>query len=194
MMNKKKIEPKTNSRQAYGPGNSANLASFEFKNVAEMIHVNGKKWAKNKAYSVVLPNGMIGALTYQRTDELSDALAVYLRDVLKIAQGDRVAIQMPNCLAYPIAVFGVLKAGGVVVNTNPLYTPNEMVHQFKNSEAKVLIVIDMFADKLKEVIPQTGIQKVILASVADFLPHPQKEIVKYALGILCTQSWFREKL
>lgn len=163
------------------PTTHKNLGSFEFKNVAEMMHKNSKKWSKNKAYSTALPNGMIGSLTYQKTDILSDHLAVYLREVLKLQPGDKVAVQMPNCLAYPITVFGILKAGCVVVNTNPLYTPSEMIHQFKNSEAKALIVIDMFCDKLNEVITKTEIKKVLLASVVDFFPNPQKAIVQYVL-------------
>lgn len=160
---------------------SKNLGSFEFKNVAEMVYQNSKKWAHHKAYSSVLPNGIKGTITYQKTDQLSDQFAIYLRESLKIQPGDKVAIQMPNGLAYPIVVFGILKAGGVVVNTNPLYTPSEMTHQFKDSEAKLLIMADMFCNKLDEVIPQTGIKNVILSSVVDFFPNPQKTLLNLML-------------
>jgi long-chain acyl-CoA synthetase len=77
-----------------------------------------------------MPNGMNGSLTYAQIDTLSDNFASYLREVVGLKQGDRVAVQMPNCLAYPIVAFGVFKAGLVLVNTNPLYTAPEMIHQF----------------------------------------------------------------
>jgi len=103
------------------------------------------------AFTQVMPNGMNGSLTYAQVESLSDDFAAYLREELGLAQGDRVAVQMPNCLAYPIVAFGVFKAGCVLVNTNPLYTPSEMVHQFSDSGATALVIIDMFADRLPEV-------------------------------------------
>jgi long-chain acyl-CoA synthetase len=74
--------------------------------------------------------------------------------VLGLAAGDRVAIQMPNCLSYPVVLLGVLKAGCVAVNTNPLYTASEMAHQFKDSGAKVVVIVDLFADKLEAGLPR----------------------------------------
>ena len=97
-------------------------------------------YAKQPAFTLGLPNGSQGGITFEETDRLSDQMAVYLREVAGFKAGDRVAIQMPNCLAYPIAVFGILKAGLVMVNTNPLYTTAEMVHQFTDSGAAGLIV------------------------------------------------------
>ena len=90
---------------------------------------------------------------------------MYLREVAGFDAGDRVAVQMPNCLAYPIAVFGCLKAGLVMVNTNPLYTTAEMAHQFADSEAIGLVAIDVFANKVAEVLPKTAIRQVVLVSV-----------------------------
>ena len=81
-----------------------------------------------------------------------------MREVAGFKAGDRVAIQMPNCLAYPVAVFGTLKAGLVMANTNPLYTTAEMAHQFTDSGAVGLIVIDLFATKVAEVLPKTSIK------------------------------------
>src|SRR5215213_9708483 len=102
------------------------------------------------AFTLFLPNGTQGSITYAEVGQLSDAFAVYLREVAGFMPGDRVALQMPNCLAYPIAVFGCLKAGLVMVNTNPLYTPVEMTHQFADSGAVGLIAIDIFAKKVAE--------------------------------------------
>lgn len=165
----------------YGSQTNQQLKPFENVNLAEMVHKNSLKWAQKNAYAFILPNGMEAKLTFTQVDEYSDNLAVYLKEELKLQKGDKVAIQMPNCLAYPISVFGILKAGCVIVNTNPLYTPTEMVHQFSDSEAKVLIIIDIFADKLEEVIPKTNIEKIIVVSVTDFFPFLKKNLVKTIL-------------
>ena len=95
-----------------------------------------------------------------------------------LAEGDRVAVQMPNCLAYPIAAFGVFKAGLVLVNTNPLYTPSEMIHQFSDSGAKVLVVIDMFADRLPEVLSKTHIETVVTVKISEFFPKAAHGVIR----------------
>ena len=130
------------------------------------------------AFTLFLPNGTQGTLTYGEVDALSDQFAVFLREVAGFKAGDRVALQMPNCLPYPIAVFGCLKAGIVMVNTNPLYTTAEMQHQFNDSGAVGLIVIDLFAAKVTEVLPRTTIQTVVLVNVADLLPPIKRFVVR----------------
>ena len=92
--------------------------------------------------------------------------------------GDRVAVQMPNSLGYPVAALGVFKAGCVLVNTNPLYTETEMIHQFNNAGAKVLVMVDMFADKLPAVLAKTGIEKVVLAAISEFFPAVPGAVVR----------------
>ncbi len=171
----------------YGPGTNQDIGSYEFINLADMVTKCSAKWKEKIACSMVLHNGMESQLSYSEVETYSDAFAVYLREELKLAKGDRVALQMPNCLSYPVAVFGVLKAGCVVVNANPLYTAYEMQHQFKDSGAKVLIIIDMFADKLKEVIPNTNIEKVILVSVVDFFPVLKRTLVHSVLKYIKRQ-------
>jgi long-chain acyl-CoA synthetase len=111
-------------------------------------------------------------------DEASDAFAGYLRGVLKLEAGARVAVQLPNSLGYPVAALGVFKAGCVLVNTNPLYTETEMVHQFNNAGAQVLVMVDMFADKLPAVLAKTGIKQVVLAAVSEFFPAVPGAIVR----------------
>lgn len=178
----RKIECKERPWQShYGAGTNLELANFEFLNLADMVTKSSVKWKDKIACSMILPNGMEGKLSFSDVEIYSDAFAIYLREELKIAKGDRVAIQMPNCLSYTIAVFGIFKAGAVVVNANPLYTAYEMQHQFKDSGAKALIIIDMFADKLKEVVPNTNLETILLVSVADFFPLIKKTIVKTVL-------------
>jgi long-chain acyl-CoA synthetase len=121
---------------------------------------------------------MNGRLSFAQVDELSDAFAGYLRAVVGLKPGDRVAVQLPNSLGYPVAALGVFKAGCVLVNTNPLYTETEMVHQFNNAGAKVLVMVDMFADKLPAVLAKTGIKQVVLASVSEFFPAIPGAIVR----------------
>ncbi|MFN9914774.1 MAG: AMP-binding protein, partial [Pirellulaceae bacterium] len=120
---------------------------------------------------------MHGSLTYAQVDAYADAFAVYLRNVLGLPQGARVALQTPNCLAYPVCAFGILKAGCVLVNTNPLYTAAEMAHQFNDSGAEALMIVDMFADKLEQILASTRIRKVIVAEVPQFFsPIPRAVI------------------
>lgn len=117
-----------------------------------------------------MPNGMNGSLSYAQLGRLSDDFAAWLRGPAGVQAGARVAVQMPNCLAFPVVALGVLKAGCVLVNTNPLYTTPEMTHQFRDAGADVLVITDMFAGQLDAVIPQTDIARVVLAGVADFFP------------------------
>lgn len=124
---------------------------------------------------------MGGVLTFRQLDELSKAFAAYLQNHTDLKQGDRVAIQMPNLLQYPIAMFGVLRAGMIIVNTNPLYTEREMEHQFKDSGAKAVIIVSNFASKLETVIASTGIKHVILTQIGDMLGFPKSFITNLVI-------------
>jgi long-chain acyl-CoA synthetase len=135
-----------------------------------LIRAAAAKYSKTTAFTQVMPNGMNGSLTYGEIDKLSDQFATYLRETLKLASGDRVAVQMPNCLSYPIVAFGILKAGCVLVNTNPLYTAPEMIHQFSDSGAKALVVIDMFAERVAAVLPKTQIKNVVTVKISEYFP------------------------
>ncbi|MFN3661182.1 AMP-binding protein [Yoonia sp.] len=129
------------------------------------------------AFTAVLPNGMNGTLTFRQANEMSDALAVYLRDIAGLRAGDRVAVQVPNCLAYPVAAMAVFKAGCVLVNVNPLYTAEEMAKQFADAEPTAVIVVDMFADKLAEAMKTCPVKHVVVTKVAEFLPALPRMIV-----------------
>ena len=106
-------------------------------------------------------------LTYAEVGKLATDFASYLQNVLKLPRGERVAIMMPNVLQYPIALFGILQAGLVAVNTNPLYTPRELEHQLKDSGATTIVVLENFANTLELVLPRTQIKHVIVASVGE---------------------------
>lgn len=108
-------------------------------------------------------------LTFRELEERSRAFAAYLQHTLKLRQGDRVALMMPNLLQYPIALFGVLRAGMVVVNVNPLYTPRELEHQLKDSGASAIVIVANFAHTLEKVIHNTPVKQVILTSIGDQL-------------------------
>ncbi|HUH91000.1 MAG TPA: long-chain fatty acid--CoA ligase [Lysobacter sp.] len=108
-------------------------------------------------------------LTYGEIDTLSAQFAAYLLGELKLKKGDRVAIMLPNCLQYPIATFGVLRAGLTVVNTNPMYTARELRHQLVDSGATVLLVLDNFGDTAEEVLVDTAVTKVITTGLGDML-------------------------
>ncbi len=109
-------------------------------------------------------------LTYAELERYSAAFAGYLQAHTDLAPGDRIAVQMPNILQYPIAVFGALRAGLIVVNTNPLYTAREMRHQFKDSGARALVYLNMFGQKVQEVLPDTDLQYLIEAKMGDLMP------------------------
>jgi long-chain acyl-CoA synthetase len=161
----------------YGQTIPVNPAAPQAANLPEMAATAARKFASQTAFTCVMPNGMYGALSYQQVDRMSDAFAHYLRKVCKLSQGDRVALQMPNCLSYPVALLGVLKAGCVAVNTNPLYTPSEMAHQFKDSGAKVVVIVDLFADKLEAILAKTQIEHVVMTRVPEFFPPLVQPIV-----------------
>jgi long-chain acyl-CoA synthetase len=163
-------------------GIEPDLAPLAHRNLAELAHESCMKWQFESqvkaAFSCVVANGMNGRLSFRQVDDLSDAFAGYLRAVLGLQAGDRVAVQLPNSLGYPVVALGVFKAGCVLVNTNPLYTETEMVHQFNNAGAKVLVIMDMFADKLPTVLAKTGIEHVVLAAVSEFFPLVPGAIVR----------------
>ena len=154
------------------------LPPLTWPHLPAFIREAATRFADKPAFTLYLPNGTQGTLSYGEIDHLSDAFATYLREVAGFKPGDRIALQMPNCLAYPVAVFGCLKAGLVMANTNPLYTPAEMTHQFNDSGAVGLIAIDVFGKKVSEVLPQTKIRQVVLVSIPDLLPPMKRFVVR----------------
>ncbi len=109
-------------------------------------------------------------LSYKDLEQLSDAFCQFLLAQPQLQPGDRIALQLPNILQFPVAALGAMKAGLVLVNTNPLYTAREMAHQFKDSGVKAIVILANFCDKLEQVLPETGIQLVIVTELGDMLP------------------------
>ena len=120
-------------------------------------------------------------LSYAEIDELSARFAAYLIHDLKLKKGDRVALMLPNVLQYPIAIFGVLRAGLTVVNTNPMYTARELKHQLVDSGASAIVVLDNFAATLAEVLKETSVRQVITTGVGDMLAFPRGALVNFVL-------------
>lgn len=116
-------------------------------------------------------------LTYAQVDKMATRFGAFLQNELKLKKGDRIAIQMPNLLQFPIAVFGAFRAGLVVVNTNPLYTAKEMQHQFKDSGAVAIVILANYGHLLEQIIDKTDIKSVITTEIADLFPFPKNLIV-----------------
>ena len=120
-------------------------------------------------------------ISYADVDRLSAQFAHYLLHELKLKKGDRVALMLPNVLQYPIAIFGVLRAGLTVVNTNPMYTARELKHQITDSGASAIVVLENFASVVAEVIGQTSVKQVIVTGVGDMLGFPKGALVNFVL-------------
>lgn len=162
----------------YGTTIRPQLPAPEHASLPAMACAAAARHAARTAFTAVMPNGMYGSLSFAQVDEMSDAFAQYLRTVLGLSAGDRVAVQLPNTLAYPVVLLGVLKAGCVAVNTNPLYTADEIEHQFNDSGAVAVVAADLFADRLEQALPRTGVRHVVLARVPEFFPQPVRGIVQ----------------
>ncbi len=136
-----------------------------YRSVVEVFERSCKKFADRPAFSNL---GI--TLTYAQLDRYSADFAAYLQNETDLQPGDRIAVQLPNVLQYPIVVFGALRAGMIVVNTNPLYTAREMRHQFKDSGARALVYLNMFGKLVQEVLPDTEIAYLIEARLGDLMP------------------------
>ena len=148
--------------KSYPEGIPEFIGKLSYASVAEMLEKACKKHKDRTAYV----NFGVG-ITYGQLDEMSKNLAAYLQS--KFNKGDAIAIMLPNLLQYPIAVFGILRAGMIVTNTNPLYTPRELKHQLNDSSAKAIIVIENYACTLAEVIDETPVEQVITTQIGDLL-------------------------
>jgi long-chain acyl-CoA synthetase len=162
----------------YPAGTQPEIGELPAGNLPELLRSSAAEDPEAVAFTQCMPNGMNGSLRYSEVERLSDEFAAYLREVVGLEAGDRVAVQMPNCLSYPVVAFGILKAGCVLVNTNPLYTASEMTHQFSDSGARALVIIDMFADRLPQVLPSTRIETVVTVRISEFFPSIVAGIIR----------------
>ena len=157
------------------PGISDSVDFSEYGSVIEVVEKSFKNYADRAAFTSI---GL--TMTYADIDERSAAFASYLQNHTNLKPGDTIAIQMPNILQYPIAMYGAMRAGLIVTNTNPLYTEREMLHQFNDSEAKALVCMDVFARSVQNVVANTGIETVIITSLADMLPTAKRVLINFA--------------
>jgi long-chain acyl-CoA synthetase len=156
----------------YPKGVPTEINPDAYTSLAALIEEGCATYADKPAYAC-----MGKQLTFAEVDEQSKQFASFLQNDLGLSPGDRVVVQMPNLLQYPIAMFGILRAGMTVVNTNPLYTPREMQHQFKDSGAKAIVILANFATNLQKIIDQTDIKHVVVTEIGDRLGFPKKLIV-----------------
>lgn len=146
----------------------------EFPSIVSVLKNACDKYSANPAFS-----NFGKTISYADVDRLSTQFANYLLHDLKLKKGDRVALMMPNILQYPIAIFGVLRAGLTVVNTNPMYTARELKHQLVDSGAKVIVVMEMFAHTVAEVVKETSVQQVVTTCVGDMLGFPKGPLINF---------------
>lgn len=156
----------------YAPGIPAEINPEQFAHVSDMLAQSCKEFANRPCYS-----NMGTTLSFSEIDQLSERFASFLQHELKLQKGDRLAIQMPNLLQYPIAVFGALRAGLIVVNVNPLYTAREMQYQLKDSGAKAVVILANYVHLLEQIIKDTEIESVIITEIGDLLKFPKNFIV-----------------
>ena len=142
-------------------------------------------------------------VTYAELDLQSRAFATFLQNTLKLSNGDRFAIMMPNVLQYPVAMLGILRSGCVAVNCNPLYTPDELEHQLNDAQAVGIIVLENFAHTVAEVLDKTGVKHVVVTRISDMFPVPKSIlinlVVKYIKRMvptwkIKTYTWFNQAL
>lgn len=162
--------------KSYPPGIPHEISLDRYQNLVHLFETTVEKYLGRPAYT-----NMGTTLSFAQLDRLSRNFAAYLQKVVGLKKGDRIAIQMPNLLQYPVALYGALRAGLIVVNTNPLYTPREMEHQFKDSGAKAIIILANFAFNLEEVLSRTPIEHVILTELGDLLDFPKNHIVNFVV-------------
>src|SRR5690349_7670012 len=148
----------------YPPGVRVELGPLPFSCIGEMVEVSAQRYAHNVAFE-----NFGVRLTYADTERWSRDFAAYLASGLGLAKGERVAIMMPNLLQYPVALFGILRAGLIVVSVNPLYTERELEHQLRDSGAAAIVIFESAAHTLQTVLARTQVRNTIVASVGDML-------------------------
>jgi long-chain acyl-CoA synthetase len=158
--------------KSYQPGVPTLIDEKQFSSLPDFLEQTFQKFATKPAF-----HNMGKTLSYAEIDRLSNQFACFLQNDLKLSRGDRVALMMPNILQYPIALFGALRAGMVVVNCNPLYTPRELEHQLKDSGSKAIVIVANFAKTLEAALPKSEVKHVIVTEIGDLLGFPKKYIV-----------------
>ena len=161
---------------SYPPGIPAALELDPQRTLVSLLEEACQRFSSQPAFT-----NFGRTITYAELEELSARFAASLQKRLGLQKGDRVALMMPNCLQYPVALLGVLRAGLVVVNVNPLYTARELHHQLVDSGAKAIVVVANAAATLADVVDQTPVEHVIVTGLGDLLGFPKRPIVNFVV-------------
>ncbi len=164
--------------QSYSPGVPAQIDVSALGSIASYFDDAVKAFGERRAFV----SGSTGvAISYLALDRLTRQLAAYFQSVLQLPPGARVALMMPNLLQYPVCLFGLLRAGYVVVNVNPMYTARELQHQLNDSGAQAMIVVEVFAHTLAKVIANTEVKHVVVTGLADMMPWPKRVLGNFLI-------------
>lgn len=161
---------------SYPEGVSKEINPDSYSSLSEMVDERIEKYRDLVAFE-----NMGKEMTFSELGVLVNQFASYLQNHTNLKKGDRVAIQSPNLLQYPVVIYGILKAGMVVVNTNPLYTPSEMLHQFNDSGAKAVVIVENFASNLEEILKETQIETVVVTKIGDMIGGLKGSIVNFVV-------------
>ena len=159
----------------YPSGIPANIDTTQYENLCQFLEESFQKYAKLPAFYC-----MGRTITYKELDEMSKDFGAYLQ-YRGMEAGDRIALMMPNLVQYPIVLFGAIRAGMIIVNTNPLYTPREMKHQFTDSDVKAIVIAENSAANLESIIDETNIKMVITTSIGEFLGTIKGALVNFVV-------------
>jgi long-chain acyl-CoA synthetase len=162
--------------KSYPEGVPAEIDATAFGSIGDFFVASADRFRDRTAFV-----SMGRAISFDELDRMSRAFASYLQNVAGLPRGARVALMMPNLLQYPVALIGALRAGFVVVNCNPLYSPRELNHQLVDSGAQAIVVLENFAQTLEKAIGGTAVSHVIVTGVGDLLGAPRRLIVNFAL-------------
>jgi long-chain acyl-CoA synthetase len=164
--------------KSYSEGVPAEIDVDALGSIADLFDEAVVQFADRHAFI----SGSTGVgMTYRELDQKARQVAAYFQSVLKLPQGARVALMMPNLLQYPVCLFGLLRAGYVVVNVNPMYTPRELEHQLKDSGAQAMVVVEVFAHTLAKIIANTEVKHVVVTGLADMMPWPKRVIGNFLI-------------
>jgi long-chain acyl-CoA synthetase len=162
--------------KSYPAGVPAEIDPNLFSSIPDLLEKLVIKFADKPAY-----HNLGYTMSYAALDRLSRDFAAFLQGLAGMAKGERVAIMSPNLLQYPVALFGILRAGMTVVNVNPMYSPRELEHQLKDSGARAIVILENFANTLQKVLKGTPVEHVITTQVGDLLPIPKRWIVNFVI-------------
>ena len=162
--------------KSYPPGVPAEINPEQYRSLAHLFDESCARYADRAAYS-----NFGRTITFRQLNAMSRAFGAWLQKEARLKRGDRIALMMPNILQYPVALFGALRAGLTIVNTNPLYTHRELEHQLKDSGAKAIVVFENAAHLLDACLDQTDVEEVIVTGIGDLLGFPKGPLVNFVL-------------